>query len=185
MMNRCSGITLKGKSCLRKITLPETYCYAHKPIKIIVGECPICFNEINNVEADKTKLRCNHICCLDCLSKLRQLTCPLCRGSLDGLDIEILNKINDNVKHDKEEAVERLHQELVRTNNFHEFLAPMIENFIERFIINNLADINTQVNLIFNILTGENLILSNEELERYIAVRGEDGVIIYSILPPR
>lgn len=190
MTNRCNGITLKGKCCLRKITLPEIYCYAHKPKNTnceinIIGECPICFSEIDDAEANKTKIACGHICCFDCLTKLRQLTCPLCRGSLDGLDVNILNNINNNIKKDKEENVERLHQELVRTNNVHGALATMIESFIERFIINDLPNLNTEVHLVFNIFTGENLTLSNEELQRYIDVRGNVGVIIYSIVPTR
>jgi hypothetical protein len=53
--------------------------------------CCICYN-------DKLILflNCNHVICLECITNIKKLCCPLCRTELSYLPIKIINIINNN-----------------------------------------------------------------------------------------
>jgi hypothetical protein len=53
--------------------------------------CCICYN-------DKLTLflNCNHIVCLECITNIKKLCCPLCRAELSYLPTKIINIINNN-----------------------------------------------------------------------------------------
>jgi hypothetical protein len=53
--------------------------------------CCICYN-------DKLTLflNCNHVICLECITNIKKLCCPLCRTELSYLPIKIINIINNN-----------------------------------------------------------------------------------------
>jgi hypothetical protein len=44
--------------------------------------CSICLEDINIIKEDIVKLNCNHIFHLDCISKVENNSCPLCRGDI-------------------------------------------------------------------------------------------------------
>ena len=128
-MNTCKSLTIKGKKC-RKKTKGE-FCHLHK-VKNIVNsasdllksskinnlgifyakdsiepvECPICFEEIEKEDVNKTILKCGHIHCINCISSLRNLSCPMCRGPLElkygKFDKNITDSINKNIVDDRE-----------------------------------------------------------------------------------
>lgn len=116
-MKVCKGHTLKGKKCKKKTK--DEYCHLHKVAKAIgvvvdtvevkehsVIECPICFEEILQKDVKNTILKCGHIHCMDCISSLRTLSCPMCRGPLElkegNFSDKIIEKINKNIKDDRD-----------------------------------------------------------------------------------
>lgn len=57
-------------------------------------ECCVCLE--NNVRPN-AKTPCGHCVCRDCLSKLLQPTCPICRQKLE---IKINNQLSEKMQHD-------------------------------------------------------------------------------------
>ncbi len=47
----------------------------------IIGECPICNDNIYDI--NDTKLKCDHKICIKCVKKLRDPRCPLCRCDIE------------------------------------------------------------------------------------------------------
>jgi len=112
MTQQCSGITLKGDQCCRKM-LTGQYCYLHidtnHPEMI---ECCVCYNKTVNI------LDCTHYLCNKCVNKMETDTCPLCRKKLQGKHItkSNLNKIQtimilnnpDILDNDDDEKTDRI-----------------------------------------------------------------------------
>lgn len=115
-MKVCKGHTLKGKKCKKKTK--DEYCHLHKVVKAIGDivdnidavkdsiECPICFDEIPQKDIKNTILKCGHINCIGCISSLRKLSCPICRGPLELKEgkfcDKIIEKINKTIKDDRD-----------------------------------------------------------------------------------
>ena len=56
----------------------------------MILECIICLESKFYV----SKTSCNHNLCIDCLFKLKQMTCPMCRKDLSN---ELPNIVKDNI----------------------------------------------------------------------------------------
>lgn len=56
-----------------------------------IGICCICYNDNLTLS-----LNCNHIICLECITNIKKLCCPLCRTDLAYLPKKIVNIINNN-----------------------------------------------------------------------------------------
>ena len=93
MDNICNGFTKSGIKCTKR-TKDKKYCYLHKDqelvirlnlskIKLvnnIIGDCSICFENI--LKIDDSELECKHIFHINCIKKLRDNRCPVCRSDL-------------------------------------------------------------------------------------------------------
>jgi hypothetical protein len=53
--------------------------------------CCICYNDVLTLF-----LTCNHIICLECITNIKKLCCPLCRAELSYLPKKIVDIINSN-----------------------------------------------------------------------------------------
>ena len=77
--------------------------------------CPICFKEKKGLFTIKTP--CEHIFCLQCFLKLRDLKCPLCRNELkNGLPGFLVNYYQNK------KNIESIHlRNIIDINDEHEF----------------------------------------------------------------
>ena len=101
----CSGTTLVGKACTRKVKSPGILCHNHKPkqspdiikmlsnqqvniksdqIKVKLDDCSICLCEVE--ENEDCGLKCGHSHHIDCVKGLIKLQCPICREFLKDLN---------------------------------------------------------------------------------------------------
>lgn len=69
----------------------EEYNKEEECNKEILETCCICYNN-----ALILFLNCNHIICLECITNIKKLCCPLCRAELSYLPKKIINIINSN-----------------------------------------------------------------------------------------
>jgi hypothetical protein len=103
--DKCSGMTKAGKRCKKKAN-KTGYCHLHIPKSdskcVIEGkvvdnckmeDCSICYE--TNVNENEM-LNCKHYVCKECISKLRDDRCPMCRQKLSGK--LITNKIISNIR---------------------------------------------------------------------------------------
>lgn len=60
------------------------------------NNCPICYSSLENIYSIKTP--CNHEFCLNCISKLKETICPICRKNIQLKNNYIFNLIEINNK---------------------------------------------------------------------------------------
>lgn len=111
----CHGITEKGKPCTRHVAKGKgEYCWMHNhqvasasssqdpvPETVTMIECCICLEERCR---DDQLTECQHAVCVDCLNRLQQLSCPMCRRDLV-LNFTGKQRIMDNIKKNRNRMI--------------------------------------------------------------------------------
>lgn len=111
----CHGITGKGKPCTRHVAKGKgEYCWMHNhqvanasssnepiPETVTMIECCICLEERCR---DDQLTECQHAVCIDCLNRLRQSSCPICRRDLV-LNFNGKQRIMDNIKKNRNRMI--------------------------------------------------------------------------------
>jgi hypothetical protein len=46
-------------------------------------ECPVCFEGFNDGARFPASVGCGHVFCMDCMSKLQRMECPMCNKTID------------------------------------------------------------------------------------------------------
>ena len=82
----------------------------------MILECIICLDTKYYV----TKTSCNHNICVDCLFKIKEVTCPMCRKDLSK---ELPKIVKDSIIKNKQERTnnESINNEFLHLNDDYEF----------------------------------------------------------------
>lgn len=106
--HKCNKILSSGKYCRRR-QRAFGMCALHIPKNMEI-ECCICYgkSDLKNI------LCCNHCICMECVTKLRDTKCPVCRTPLCGKFVtsKIIKAINQRKEEDRIEREQSISHSL-------------------------------------------------------------------------
>jgi hypothetical protein len=129
----CQGKLLNGNKCSRKVNKCKQFCYQHDPTKKDKDknekevkekiECCICYEK--NI-SKQDMMTCNHSVCKDCLEKMEDDRCPMCRQEMKGklMTSSMIRKLKNKREKFARNQTNTFHQQIINDVQREENIMP-------------------------------------------------------------